>query len=55
LGGNATAVELFLNQGRVFVLLDGLDEVREADNSRVLQQIKNFTNQFRKNLFIITC
>ena len=55
LGGNATAVELFLNQGRVFVLLDGLDEVREADNRRVLQQIQDFTNQFRKNLFIITC
>ena len=55
LGDNATAVELFLNQGRVFVLLDGLDEVREADNSRVLQQIQSFTNQFRKNLFIITC
>jgi len=52
---NTTAVELFLNQGRVFVLLDGLDEVRESDNSRVLKQIQEFANQFRKNLFIITC
>lgn len=51
----STAVELFLNQGRVLVLLDGLDEVRESDNSRVLQQIQNFTHQFRNNLFVITC
>jgi predicted NACHT family NTPase len=54
-GGHDTAVELFLSQGRVFVLLDGLDEVREADSRRVLQQIQDFANQFRKNLFIITC
>ena len=51
----ATAVELFLTQGRVLVLLDGLDEVRESDNSRVLNQIQAFANQFRKNPFIITC
>lgn len=51
----STAVELFLNQGRVLVLLDGLDEVRESDNSRVLKQIQSFANQFRKNPFIITC
>ena len=50
-----TAVELFLTQGRVLVLLDGLDEVRESDNSRVLNQIQAFANQFRKNPFIITC
>ncbi len=52
---DSTAVELFLNQGRVLVLLDGLDEVRESDNSRVLKQIQAFANQFHKNPFIITC
>jgi predicted NACHT family NTPase len=55
LGDHSTAVELFLNQGSVLVLLDGLDEVREADNGRVLQQIQSFANQFHKNPFIITC
>jgi len=48
-------VESFLNQGRVLVLLDGLDEVKESDSSRVLQQIQSFANQFHKNPFIITC
>ncbi|MEL6262088.1 MAG: hypothetical protein AAFR12_13585 [Cyanobacteria bacterium J06626_6] len=52
---HSTAVELFLNQGRVFVLLDGLDEVRESDSSRVLQQIQSFTDRFHKNPFIVTC
>lgn len=53
----STAVELLLTQGRVLLLLDGLDEVRESDNSRVLKQIQAFAfaNPFRKNQFIITC
>ncbi len=53
--GYSTDVELLLNQGRVLVLLDGLDEVMESDNRRVLKQIQHFTNQFHKNPFIITC
>ena len=55
LGGNVTPAELLLWQGRVLLLLDGLDEVKEIDGSRVLQQIQGFTNQFPKNPFVITC
>lgn len=55
MSGNATPVELLLRQGRIFVLLDGLDEVREMDSSRVLNQIQAFANQFSKNPFVITC
>jgi predicted NACHT family NTPase len=55
LGKQSTAVEILLNQGSVLVLLDGLDEVRATDNSRVLHQIQAFANQFHKNTFIITC
>jgi predicted NACHT family NTPase len=36
-------------------LLDGLDEVKETDSSRVLRQIKEFSQQFPLNQFIITC
>ncbi|AVH68449.1 NACHT domain-containing protein [Nostoc sp. 'Peltigera membranacea cyanobiont' N6] len=50
-----TAVEKLLNQGKLLILLDGLDEVREADSKRVLDQIRDFTTQFRKNQFVITC
>ncbi|MBD2303219.1 NACHT domain-containing NTPase [Nostoc sp. FACHB-190] len=44
-----------LEQGRVIVLLDGLDEVRQADNDRVLKEIRNFSTQYDANYFVITC
>ncbi|WYM02142.1 MAG: NACHT domain-containing protein [Gloeotrichia echinulata CP02] len=47
-------VETLLNQGRVMVLLDGLDEVRAADLDRVLPEIRRFTTRFYGNYFIIT-
>jgi predicted NACHT family NTPase len=51
----ATPVEFLLRQGRLVILLDGLDEVREVDSRRVLQQIQGFSDRFPKNLFAITC
>jgi predicted NACHT family NTPase len=53
--GSDTPVEFLLRHGRFAILLDGLDEVREADSSRILQQIQGFSDQFAKNLFAITC
>ena len=49
-----TAKDL-LAQGRMLVLLDGLDEVREIDSHRVFSAINSFYNQFYHNRFIITC
>mgnify|MGYP002779332366 FL=1 len=49
-----TAKDL-LAQGRMLVLLDGLDEVREIDSQRVFSAINSFYNQFERNRFIITC
>ncbi|WP_017749958.1 hypothetical protein [Scytonema hofmannii] len=48
-----TAVEQLLNQGKLFLLLDGLNEVREAESKRVLQEIQNFTNLFPQNQFFL--
>jgi predicted NACHT family NTPase len=52
---NDTSVEQLLKQGNLLILLDGLDEVRESDSSRVLQQIHHFAKQFDGNQFVITC
>jgi predicted NACHT family NTPase len=52
--GINTAKEL-LTHGRVLVLLDGLDEVRQEDGKRVLQEIQSFSNQYSSNAFVITC
>lgn len=50
-----TSVELLLRQGKLLLLLDGLDEVRESDSHRILTQIRNLTEQFDKNQFVMTC
>ena len=48
-------IEALLQQGRALILVDGLDEVRETDYDRVLQEIREFSTQFYKCLFVITC
>ena len=44
-----------LKHGRAMILLDGLDEVREEDSYRILKQIRDLSNQFPTNQFIISC
>ncbi|WP_313930299.1 NACHT domain-containing NTPase [Nostoc sp. FACHB-133] len=51
----SVAVEKLLKQGKALVLLDGLDEVREEDTKRVLRQIREFSDLFHNNQFVITC
>jgi predicted NACHT family NTPase len=53
--GVTTAAKTLLSAGYGFVLLDGLDEVREEDNKRVLKEIKNFTRLYRNCQIVITC
>ncbi|MDF5707142.1 MAG: NACHT domain-containing NTPase [Nostoc sp. S4] len=48
-------VEKMLKQGKALVLLDGLDEVREEDTNRVLRQIRELSDLFHTNQFVITC
>jgi predicted NACHT family NTPase len=48
-------LQQILSAGGALILLDGLDEVRDADNSRVLRQIRDFSPQFSQNQFVITC
>jgi len=41
--------------GKALLLLDGLDEVRTEDHHRVIREIREFSQQFWANLFVITC
>jgi predicted NACHT family NTPase len=52
---NSSTVENLLCEGRIFLLLDGLDEVLTLDANAVYQEINRFTEKYHKNLFIITC
>lgn len=47
--------EQLLRDGKVLLLLDGLDEVRENDIQHVLWEVKEFVDQFSDNKFVITC
>ena len=52
---NLSTVENLLCEGRILLLLDGLDEVLTIDTNAVYQEINRFTEKYHKNLFIITC
>lgn len=47
--------EQLLDQGRLLILLDGLDEVREEDTQRTISQIEKFSSEYPKNHFVMTC
>ncbi len=49
-----TANSQVIAGGRALILLDGLDEVREADSDRVLKEISKFSDQYRDNHFVMT-
>ena len=46
--------ELF-KQGRVLILLDGLDEVREKESSSIINLIREFCDNYSNNYFVISC
>lgn len=48
-------LELLLNDGRLLLLLDGLDEVPEAANEEIIKQIRKFSEQYYKNQLILSC
>ncbi|GBO53361.1 hypothetical protein APA_1268 [Pseudanabaena sp. lw0831] len=52
--GDETNVKQLLRQGRAILFLDGLDEVRENDLHRVLEDLRSFSEQFYTNRFVIT-
>ncbi|PZU95372.1 MAG: hypothetical protein DCE90_12545 [Pseudanabaena sp.] len=44
-----------LDNGKALILLDGLDEVKKEDDDRVKQDIDQFSRDWLKNRFAITC
>lgn len=54
-GIQPTEVEALLRHGKAFLLLDGLDEVKAQESSRVIEKIREFAQNFYHNQFVITC
>lgn len=49
------ALEELMSRGRVMILLDGIDEVPETSQQRILRQLREFTEKFSLNQFAIAC
>jgi predicted NACHT family NTPase len=47
-------VKQLLQHGRAILFLDGLDEVREDDLHRVLEDLRSFSEKYYTNRFVIT-
>jgi len=52
---SAEQIAVLLKHGKTMVLLDGLDEVKDEDNNRVIKQVRDFSDKFHTNHFVITC
>ncbi len=52
---SAEQIAVLLKHGKTLVLFDGLDEVKVEDNSRVIKQVRDFSDKFRANQFVMTC
>lgn len=50
-----TILEKLLRQGRVLLLLDGLDEVVQQESKAVINEIRRFSENYQKNLSVVTC
>ena len=48
-------IEKLLIHGKVLLLLDGLDEIRNINKDYILREIQNFANIYDENRYVITC
>ncbi len=52
---NPSAIETLLKAGRVLLLLDGMDEVKNEDMTFVLKEIRKLSEKYHNNQFVVTC
>jgi len=52
---DARVTKYLLNQGKMLILLDGFDEVKQIDSQRVLKSVCSFFDRFYANHFILSC
>ncbi|MFS0517006.1 NACHT domain-containing protein [Nostoc sp. UIC 10607] len=50
-----SVLETLLLEGRVLLLLDGLDEVLHQEKKGVANEIRRFSEKYQKNMFVVTC
>ncbi|MEA5451590.1 NACHT domain-containing NTPase [Leptolyngbya sp. CCNP1308] len=48
-------LETLLNEGRMLVLMDGMDEVLNQDITAVIREIRAFSDKYHRNRFVVSC
>ncbi|MCU0566284.1 MAG: NACHT domain-containing NTPase [Oculatellaceae cyanobacterium Prado106] len=51
---DSSGIETLLQEGRMLLLLDGIDEVRDQFRKQVAQEIRRFSEKYPQNQFIVT-
>lgn len=47
--------ETLFQEGRVLLLLDGIDEVLNEEIAEVIREIRKFSDKYHKNRFVVSC
>ncbi|MBD2080742.1 NACHT domain-containing NTPase [Leptolyngbya sp. FACHB-17] len=48
-------IETLLQSGRVLLLMDGIDELLNQDSASVLREIRQFSDKYHRNQFVVSC
>ncbi|WP_375512131.1 NACHT domain-containing protein [uncultured Nostoc sp.] len=54
-GASEQEIQTLLVNGRILILLDGLDKIPEDDNAKIISKICSLAEKYYKNKFILTC
>ncbi|MFO8040343.1 MAG: NACHT domain-containing NTPase [Sodalinema sp.] len=52
---NPAQLERLLIEGRVLMLMDGMDEVINQDISATIREIRSFSDKYHRNQFVVSC
>ncbi|WP_159787092.1 NACHT domain-containing protein [Sodalinema gerasimenkoae] len=52
---NPAQLERLLIEGRVLMLMDGMDEVINQDISATIREIRSFSDKYHRNRFVVSC
>ncbi len=52
---DSATIETLLQSGRVLLLMDGIDELLNQDSASVLREIRQFSDKYHRNQFVVSC
>jgi predicted NACHT family NTPase len=52
---DSTQLDMLLTEGRMLVLMDGMDEVLNQDINAVMREIRSFSDKYHRNRYVVSC